>query len=92
MNGSLPGKSKPLLSVGYKPRLHNGKLPEAQFSRALAVSYRKYQLDIWSRLAERFVYIYRVNVGLDCFWVPGASFALQAEIVRYVSSGFFGSS
>ena len=30
--------------------------------------------------AELFVYIYRVNVGLDYFWVPEASFALQAKI------------
>ena len=51
MNGSLPEKSEPLLSTRYEPLAREAKMPKAQLSRALAVSYFEFQLDILTKLA-----------------------------------------
>ena len=63
MNGSLPEKSEPLSDSCYEPLAREAKMPKAQLSKAPAVSYSEFQLDILTKLAEHIVHIDGANEG-----------------------------
>ena len=45
------------MKARYKPLAREAKMPKAQLSRALAVSYFEFQLDILAQLVEHIVHI-----------------------------------
>jgi len=51
VNGLLPEKSEPLLSTRYEPLAREAKMLKAQLSKASAVAYYDFQLDILTKLA-----------------------------------------